>query len=378
MSSILLYSEKVERLSPPLLQDSSIDEKIACTRPMREGKFNISAESRGGKILIHCYGHGGSGCTTSFGSVRKAIDLYEKQLAAPPNAPIRVIGAGIIGLTAAIELTLKGYDVAGIAAKELYDTPSWQNAGYFALVSLQTDLEEKENLYRIGIATFKEYQRIFEGRHPYIAPSCLRYLPVYCSEGTDAGVEDLEKNGLIPPKETVTIDFGNGVFHKNFKKYMTYFMDTTRIMAQLREKVASLGIAITQRELTSFDEVHEPVVFNCSGLGAKKLNHDDKLIAVRGHLINLNRNAGRDHMDYMIYSKFDAGKDNQGYVYSFPKSFQISEKCTEGKAVFGTLGGSFISNTDRLTREELARLDLLEFQKLSDRNSLFFRGELCS
>ncbi len=379
MPSTLLFSEKVERLFPPLIDDSTIDEKIACTRPMREGKFNISGELKNDKILIHCYGHGGSGCTTSFGSVRKAIDLYEKNFTAHRKPPIRVIGAGIIGMTAAIELSLRGYAVTGITAKELYDIPSWKNAGYFALVSVQTDLEEKENLDRIGMATFKEYKKIYEGRHSYISPDCLRYLPVYCSSDTEAGVEDLEKNGLIPKKELVTIDFGNGVTHKNFKKYMTYFMDITRIMIQLREKVRELGIPIEKRELASFDELSEPTVFNCSGLGAKKLNLDDKLIAVRGHLLNLNENAGTEHMDYMIYSKFDAGEDNHGYVYSFPKSYQITERNTEGKGVFGTLGGTFIPNTDLLTPEELEQLDLLEFKKLADRNSLFFWGQpLCS
>src|SRR6185295_7144691 len=108
MPSTLLFSEKVERLSPPLIDDSTIDEKIACTRPMREGEFNISGELKNDKILIHCYGHGGSGCTTSFGSVRKAIDLYEKNFTAHRKPPIRVIGAGIIGMTAAIELSLRG------------------------------------------------------------------------------------------------------------------------------------------------------------------------------------------------------------------------------------------------------------------------------
>jgi hypothetical protein len=84
-------------------------------------------------------------------------------------------------------------------------------------------------------------------------------------------------------------------------------------------------------------------------------------------------------MDYMIYSKFDAGEDNHGYVYSFPKSYQITERNTEGKGVFGTLGGTFIPNTDLLTPEELEQLDLLEFKKLADRNSLFFWGQpLCS
>lgn len=374
--SVSLFAEKIEVLTPPLIQPFSIDQKISCTRPMREGKFNISAEDKNGKILVHCYGHGGSGCTTVFGSVRRAIELFEQQLKERPKTPIRVVGTGIIGLTAAIELTLKGYEVSGITTKEFYEIPSWKNAGYFALVSVQTDPDEQLNLSRIGMATFREYKKIYENNHPYITSDCIRLLPVYCSADTEAGVEDLEQEGLIPPREQVTLDFGNGVVHNNFVKFYTYFMDTTQIMIQLRETVDKLGIPIEQRELSSFDDVAESIVFNCSGLGAKALNQDDKMIAVRGHLLNLNHNAGVGHMEYMIYTKVkgESGKDE--YVYMFPKGLQVSNTDPHGKNVYGTLGGTFIRNTDLLSEAELEELDNAEFEKLFNRNYHFFWGAL--
>ncbi len=375
LTSTLVFAEKIELLSPPIIDAASIDDKISCTRPMREGKFNISAEEKEGKILVHCYGHGGSGCTTSFGSVKKAISLLEEQLGDRPKAPVRVIGGGIIGLTAAIELSLKGYEVTGITAKELYEIPSWKNAGYFALVSVQTDPEEQQNLNKIGLDTFKEFKVIHEGNHPYISAECARMLPVYSSIDTDAGVEDLEKEGLIPPREYVTLDFGNGVTRPDFVKFMTYFMDTTRIMMQLRDKVDQLGINIEQKELTSFQELPETIVFNCSGLGAKSLNEDDKMVAVRGHLLNLNQEAGTEHMDYMIYTKVKGEDGSESYVYMFPKCLQVTGDYPSGKVVYGTLGGTFIRDTDLLTEEELEKLDAVEFDSLYDRNFNFFWGE---
>jgi D-amino-acid oxidase len=366
-----LLANKVEVLTPPVITEGTIANTIACTRPMREGKFNISAEKQNDKYLIHCYGHGGSGCTTSFGSVRRAIELFEQQFPEAPKTPIRVIGAGYIGLTAAIELSLKGYKVSGITAKELYDIASWKNAGYFALVSVKTDENEQPNLNRIGKITFEEYKKIYEGKHPYITSECVRYLPVYCSVDTEAGVEDLEAKGLIPPREYVTLDFGNNVQHENFVKYMTYFMDTTHIMMQLRAKVASLGIEIEEKELTSFNELAETIVFNCSGLGAKQLNHDEKMIAVRGHLVNLNQDSGSEHMNYMIYTKLDDGS----YIYMLPKCFQVTPDNISGKDVYGTLGGTFIPNTDLLSDDELFELDKAEFKKMLDRNNLFFWGK---
>lgn len=366
--------EKVEYLTPPILTEATIDQKISCTRPMREGKFNISAEQKDGKVLVHCYGHGGSGCTTSWGSAFKAIELYEK-LGPQVKGPIRVIGCGIIGLTTAIELTRKGYQVAGITANELYEIPSWKNAGYFALVSVKTDPVEQTNLDQIGLCTFLEYKKISEGKHPYISSQCARLIPVYCSADTEAGVEDLERKGLIPPREHVTIDFGNGVVHHNFIKFMTYFMDTTRVMLQLREEVDRLGIPIEEKDLASFNEVSETVIFDCAGLGAKELNKDDKMIAVRGHLANLNCQSGTKHMDYMIYTKVKEDNGKEAYVYMFPKCLQVNEYDTVGRVIYGTLGGTFIPDTDYLTEGELRKLDKKEYKKLLDRNSMFFWGE---
>lgn len=367
-----LSAERIELLTPPLISYETIDQQIVSNRSMRGGMFNISAEKKDDKYLVHCYGHAGSGCTTSFGSVQSAIELFEEQFPEAGKGPIRVIGAGYIGLTAAIELTLKGYEVSGITAKELYDIASWKNAGYFSMPSAPNDPEAQVNLTRIGMSTFKEYQKIHEGKHPYITSECVRLLPVYCSKETESGVEDLEAVGLIPPREYVTLDFGNGVRHEHFVKWMTYFMDTTRIMMQLRDTVDRLGIRIDVKELTCFDEVAEPIVFNCSGLGAKKLNGDSKVIASRGYLVNLNENAGLDHMNYIIYSKVP---NDDGYVCMVPKCIQVTSEFPLGKAVSGTLGGTFIRQPDLMTDDELFQLDYEQFKKMLDRNSLFFWGK---
>jgi D-amino-acid oxidase len=365
--------EKIEHLVPPIISAATIDQSIACTRPMRTGKFNISAEHKENKIIMHCYGHGGSGCTTSWGSVEKAIELYEQQ--ALPKAPIRVLGGGIIGLTAAIELRRKGYTVAGITAAKLYEIPSWKNAGYFALVSVQTDPAEQENLDTIGERTYLEYKKINEGKHPYITSNCARMLPVYCSEDTEAGVEGLEKKGVIPPREYVSIDFGNGVVHRNFVKFVTFFMDTTRIMLQLQREVKRLGIPIEEKEIKAFSEVPETVIFNCTGLGAKQLNHDDQLIAVRGHLMTLNEHAGLKHMDYIIYTKVKDQDGQSAYVYMFPKNLMVDENVPQGRSIFGAIGGTFIPGTDALTERQLKTLDEQEYKKLLDRNLQFFWGQ---
>lgn len=365
---------QIVKLVPPQISNETVLQEITCTRPMREGKFNISLEQESKKTIVNCYGHGGSGWTTLFGSVSKAIELFQKT--APNKAkPIRIIGSGCMGLTAAIELSRLGYQVAGISTKSLYDSPSWRAAGYFALVSVKTSPEEQAELNEIGLNTFLTYQKIDSGTHPYIAKEAVKLLPVFCSIDTEAGVEDLEARGMIPAREYVSLDFGNGVIHHDYVKYMTYFMNTTTLMRQLNAEAERLKIKIELKEIKSFDDIAEEIIFNCSGLGGRELNSDGNMIPVRGHLITLNEASGSAHMDYMIYTKVkQAGKEE--YIYMFPKNISVTPECTQGVSCMGVLGGTFIPNVDKLSAVDQEKLDKVEFKRLLDRNSEFFQGHL--
>lgn len=364
--------EKIERLIPPILEPSAILKKLACTRPMREGCFNISCETyKGIKQIIHCYGHGGSGWTTLWGSIEKVLQHLERC----PRKPIRIIGAGCMGLAAAIQIARSGFPVAGITTKEQWDIPSWRAAGYFALVSLQTSPENQENLNQIGADTYKTFQLIDQGKHPYISKDVVHSMPVYCSAHTESGLEELEIQGVIPPKEIVTLDFGNGIRYPGFFKYKTYFIETANLMLQLTAEIKKLRIPLEIRELSTFDDVAEEIIINCSGLGARELNGDRNMIPVRGHIILCNERAGFGHMDYIIYTKCEQdGKEE--YVYLFPKTKTVSSNEPKGVACRGLLGGTFISGCEQLTDDELARLDESEFKKMLDRHSLFFHGKL--
>jgi hypothetical protein len=375
-STFSAHDAKIVRLAPPLISRETISEEVYCDRPMREGKFNISLEQSLNKTIIHCYGHGGSGWTTLFGSVNKALNLFA---ATHPSkdTPIRIIGSGCMGLTTAIELKRRGYTVAGITTKNLYDMPSWRAAGYFALVSVKTSPEEQKNLNDIGLDTFRTYQTIDRSEHPYICKDAVKFMPVYCSSDTEAGVEYLEELGMIPPREYVTLDFGNNVLRSGFIKYMTYFMDTTSLMRQLTAEVKRLAIPLIVKEVLAFDDLDETIVFNCTGLGAKQLNNDEKMISVRGHLVTLNEKAGTGHMEYMIYSKVKQdGKDE--YVYLFPKSMSVTPGNISGTPCRGVLGGTFLPGVDALPLEEQKKFDQIQSKRLLDRNSEFFHGHaLC-
>lgn len=360
------------KLEPPQISSETISEQIVCVRPMREGKFNISLEQCNGKTIVNCYGHGGAGWTTLFGSVNKAIGLF-KTTRPDLDTPIRVIGSGCMGLTTAIELARLGYNVKGISTTERYDIPSWKAGGYCALVSNNIFPEEQENLNEISVETFLTYQKIEQGAHPYLTPDSVRYLPVYCSAEIKAGVDGLEARGMIPPREYVSLDFGNGVIHHHFVKYMTYFMNTGSLMQQLTDEIARLNIDVEVKTIHAFDQVAEGVIFNCSGLGGRELNSDVYMTPVRGHLITLNAGAGSGHMDYMICTKVKQnGKDES--IYMFPKNLSVTPESKEGMLCSGVLGGTFIPCADKIPAPEQEIIDREEFRRLLDRNSEFFMG----
>ncbi len=372
IGSTSAHEPTIVKLTPPLVSQETISQEIFCDRPMREGKFNISLDQQNGKTIVHCYGHGGSGWTTLFGSVNKAIQLF-LETNPDKSSPIHVIGSGCMGLTTAAELSRLGYTVEKISTRSIYDNPSWRAAGFFALVSVKTSPEEQENLNNIGLDTFLTYQSINTGEHPYISKDAVRYLPVYCSSQTDAGVENLELAGLIPPREYVTIDFGNGTVHPEYVKYLTFFLDTTRLMRELTDEVNRLNIPIEIREINSFDDLPETIIFNCSGLGARDLNHDNAVIPVRGHLLTLNELSGSEHMDYMIYTKVKQD-ENDEYIYLFPKGISITPDKTSGIHCFGVLGGTFLPNMDHLSSDEQEAINQKEFNKLLERTQKFFQG----
>ncbi|MGI4853615.1 MAG: FAD-dependent oxidoreductase [Janthinobacterium lividum] len=86
-----------------------------CLRPFRAAGPRFDVEKVGNKTIVMNYGHGGSGWSLSWGSadlaVRKAME------AAPGQRDIAIIGAGALGLTAALTAQRMGYSVT-IYAKE--------------------------------------------------------------------------------------------------------------------------------------------------------------------------------------------------------------------------------------------------------------------
>jgi len=106
--------------------DQLIDVKC-CIRPLRAAGPNLGTEVIGDTLIVHNYGHGGSGWSLSWGSAEIAVG---KALSVLPEE-IAVVGCGIIGLTSAVVAQRAGLKVTIYARELIQRTRSFRASGSF-------------------------------------------------------------------------------------------------------------------------------------------------------------------------------------------------------------------------------------------------------
>src|SRR5882757_3607237 len=115
--------------SPPLVPIRARTDRIfdiaVCLRPFRPAGPRVDTERLGDTLVVHNYGHGGSGWSLSWGSSARAVRLA---MQASP-AEVAVIGCGILGLTSAILAQRAGARVTVYAREQLPDTTSARATG---------------------------------------------------------------------------------------------------------------------------------------------------------------------------------------------------------------------------------------------------------
>ena len=98
-----------------------------CLRPFRAAGPRIEPEQVGDTLVVHNYGHGGSGWSLSWGSGALAVRMA---MASSPT-DVAVIGCGALGLTAAILAQRAGARVTIYARDLISDTRSARATGSF-------------------------------------------------------------------------------------------------------------------------------------------------------------------------------------------------------------------------------------------------------
>ena len=250
---------------------------VAGLRPFREQGFVVRAEALGTKRLVHNYGHGGAGITLSWGSSRLAVEL-----GLPGHqGPVAVLGAGVMGLSTARLVQEAGF-AATIYTKALPPDTTSNIAGGQILATTHYRESQVGDAWRAQFAAAMDY-------------SWRRFQILV---GDDYGVRWLpsfEQGARLPPPpfdrylvEARPLAAGEHPFPVDpILAFHTMYVETGRYLRQLTRDVLGAGGRIVVREFASpaeLAELPEPLVFNCTGLGARALFGDEQMRPVRGQL----------------------------------------------------------------------------------------------
>ena len=355
---------EIRKIVPPRLDTAYLGQEILCYRPLRKGTPNMSFQIIGDQIIGHNYGHGGSGWTLGPGSSKYVVDLIEgqKTKAIAKDAPVTVIGGGILGLFTAYELVKRGYTKITIVAASFDNLTSHNAGGLIAPVSMSNNPQLQPLIDQIGIDAYKFYDLIAKGQQADFKKGAI-VVPTYFENREDSGLEPYVGKVMQPAKD-VMLNFGNGTQRKMVSYDDGIFVDTAIMMKALTDYLNTKVTFVTQK-VDKLSDITSPLVFNCSGLGAFNLNNDVEVAPVQGHLIML-KDQVPANLQYMLLVYFNkaittAGQEVKRSLYVFPKQL-LNTPVND----IGVLGGTFIENATPNTP------NLEEFKIMVDNAKKFY------
>ena len=262
--------------SPVLPQRRLPDLKvIAGLRPYRNGSYRLETEAIGEKYVVHNYGHGGGGITMSWGCAARVRDLVAAWPGAAAGLKVAVLGAGVMGMTAATLLHEAGFQVTIYADKFTPHTTSDIAGGQwgpsFVAHSDKADFEGLlKTAYGMHLARGARYG--VSQRDNYTL-------------GTADELAYAQMAGAAPPEILAKLPFAE-VTHGGMR-YPTLLVEPPVLLPRLHADLRAAGVAFNTRKLSSpaeIDALAEPVVVNCMGLGSRDVWPDLALRGIRGQL----------------------------------------------------------------------------------------------
>jgi glycine/D-amino acid oxidase-like deaminating enzyme len=301
-------ADRVPPLAPIRAHTDRLFDIKVCIRPFRTKGPNLDVEQIGDVMVVHNYGHGGSGWSLSWGSADMAV---QKAMSRSPRQ-IAVIGCGIIGLTSAITAQRAGAQVT-IYTRELLPRTrsvrangSWTPDSRIALVSEAPanfgDTWEKmarmswKNLRPyIGMAgnpiAFSDHYYLSDLPEGQVAPPNpdVPPLPPPSWSGAPTRNADFarydERIRDLTPRSQVLTDDNNPFPVKYVRRATNLFFNFTEYGHLLTSQFFAAGGKIVMRDFHSPSELAglpEKVVINCPGFAARDWWKDKAMVPVRG------------------------------------------------------------------------------------------------
>ena len=273
------------RLAAPLVTPRRVARTAVGLRPYRPAGFVVRSERLGDKTIVHHYGHGGAGITLSWGTAALALD----EAAVTGEKRAAILGAGAAGLATAIRFQRAGWSVS-IHARELPpETTSNLAAALwspFAVYDPAFAPEGFETRYAIAC---RIAHRAFEDRAgPRFG---IRWIETY-----ELGDEPIADRGPRASRSPVRDLFpglrdlspSESPFNfRHARRFFTLLVEPAIYLRALLDEAVTRGATVEVRAFASPAEIltlPEPVIVNCTGLGARTLFGDDGLVPMQGQI----------------------------------------------------------------------------------------------
>lgn len=296
------------RASPDRIFDISV-----CLRPFRAAGPRLDAETIGDTLVVHNYGHGGSGWSLSWGSSAIAVG---KALAGSPRA-VAVVGSGPLGLTSALLAQSAGVPVTIYARELVPEMPSLRASGLFtpdSRIALADAVDPGfpalwEEMARVSFRRFNAMlgtagdpvrwvdRYIVDPPRP--KPSAAPPPPDH-RPGLHFANYGRRVGDLFPANEQLAP--GATPFHgHSVRRQANLMFNLASYASTLLGQFRSAGGRTARREFGSLGELAqlpEKVVINCTGYGARALVGDETVVPVRGQIAWL---IPQPEFDYGLY-----------------------------------------------------------------------------
>lgn len=257
---------------------------VAGVRPYRRGSYRLDTETSSGTLVVHNYGHGGAGITLSWGCAARVRDIVREHLTTSRSTDVAVLGAGVMGLTAATRLLELGLRVTVYADRAPAETTSAKAGGQWAASVMEFAGKEQE-LAGILSTAYTDFRSCI-GRGFGISER-----PNYSARPTSGleVVRTLVPSLLPEPIRLERMPFA-GHSGPGFE-YRTLLVEPPVFLSRLEADLRAGGVRFLRQRFADpadvLTSVPEDVVVNCTGLGAKVLWDDAAMMPVTGHLAML-------------------------------------------------------------------------------------------